>query len=313
MDAVLALAVGIVGGLVLTPAARAVALRTGVVDRPGELKTQRVPVAYLGGVAVFLAALAGPLVAGEPLVIVPTGAALLLGLADDLRPLPVGIRVGVELAIAGAGAAVVPGPALARIATAVLVLGLLNAVNLLDGQDGLAAGVGVVIAGGFAALGGPAAPIGLGVAGAVAGFLVFNRPPARIYLGDAGAYFLGTTFALLPALTDHAAVTWSIWWAVPLLVALPVADTAIAILRRLRARRPLLQGDRSHVYDQLVDGGMTVATSTLVGVGVQIVCTAVGLAASQAQPTVALAVTVLGIGLLAVVAHRAGLLRVAHV
>lgn len=307
MDGVVALVVGLVGGLVLTPVARRVAFRTGIVDRPGDLKTQRVPVAYLGGVAVFLAALSGPILAGRPLVLVPAGMALALGLADDLRPLPVSGRVLAELAIAVTGALVVPGPVIARVATAVLVLGLLNAVNLLDGQDGLAAGVGAVIALGFATLGGAATPISLGIAGALIGFLVFNRPPARIYLGDAGAYFLGTTIALLPALTEHAGSTWSIWWAVPLLVGLPVVDTAIAILRRLRARRPLLQGDRSHVYDQLVDRGMTVGQSTLVGVGAQVVLTGIGLAATQAPPAVALAVTIVTAAAIAVVAGRVGL------
>lgn len=313
MDGLVALAAGLVGGFLLTPLARSVALRFGIVDRPGDLKTQRVPVAYLGGLAVFLAALPGPLLAGEPLVLLPAGIALALGLADDLRPLPIWMRVVVELAIAVTGALVVPGPLLARIATAVLVLGLLNAVNLLDGQDGLAAGVGVVIAGGFAVLGGPATPIALGLAGALAGFLVLNRPPARIYLGDAGAYFLGTTIALLPALTDHGSTSWSTWWAVPLLVGLPVADTAIAIVRRLRARRPLLQGDRSHVYDQLVDRGASVGQSTIVGIGVQVLLTGVGLAATQAAPAVALGVTVVTAIALAAVASRAGLLDAAPV
>ena len=313
MDGLVAVVAGILGALVLTPMARAAALRFGIVDRPGDLKTQRVPVAYLGGVAVFLAALPGVLLAGEPLVLVPTGIALALGLADDLRPLPVSARVVVELAIAVAGALVVPGPLLAQIATAVLVLGLLNAVNLLDGQDGLAAGAGIVIAAGLAVLGGAATPIALGLAGALAGFLVFNRPPARIYLGDAGAYFVGTTIALLPALTRDAGTTWSIWWAVPLLVGLPVADTAIAIVRRLRSHRPLLQGDRSHVYDQLVDRGLSVGSSTLVGIGVQVVLTGLGLAASQAPPVVAFGVTVATALVLAGIAARAGLLDATRV
>ena len=308
MDGLVAIVAGLAGGLVLTPLARTVALRFGIVDRPGDLKTQRVPVAYLGGVAVFLAALPGPILAGEPLVLVPAGIALVLGLADDLRPLPVLARVVVELAIAVTAALVVPGPAIARIATAVLVLGLLNAVNLLDGQDGLAAGVGVVITVGFALLGGPAVPIALGLAGALAGFLVLNRPPARIYLGDAGAYFVGTSVALLPALTEHAATSWSTWWAVPLLLGLPVADTAIAILRRLRAHRPLLQGDRSHVYDQLVDRGASIGRSTLVGIGVQVGLTGIGLAATQAAPGVALGITAFTAIALAVVAARAGFL-----
>ncbi|MEP6624047.1 MAG: MraY family glycosyltransferase [Acidimicrobiia bacterium] len=308
MDGVVAVVVGLAGGLILTPIARRVAIAFDIVDRPGELKPQRVPIAYLGGVAVAVAAAGGAILTGRPLVLVPMAAALLLGLADDLRPLAVSVRIAVELAIAAGSALVVPGPPLARIATALLVLGLLNAVNLLDGQDGLAAGVGIAIGSAFAVLGGAATPLGLGLAGALLGFLVLNRPPARIYLGDAGAYFVGTTIALLPALTRHSATRWSIWWAVPLLVAVPVADTAIAIVRRLRAHRPLLSGDRSHVYDQLVDRGMSIGGSTMVVVAAQVLLGAVGLAATRAAPGVALTITVGTAFVVTIVVVRAGLL-----
>ncbi len=310
MDGLVAAGIGILAGLILTPFARRVAFALSIVDRPGDLKTQHEPVAYLGGVAVFFAALAGPLLTDHVAVLLPMGAALALGLADDLRPLAVPVRIVVEIAIAGAAALAVPGPPLARIATAVLVLGLLNAVNLLDGQDGLAAGVGVVICVAFATLGGAATPVGLGLAGALLGFLVLNRPPARIYLGDAGAYLVGTTLAVLPALTRDGSSHWSIWWAVPLLVAVPVADTAIAILRRVRAHRPLLSGDRSHVYDQLVDRGMSIRQSTLVCVGVQVLAAAVGLGAARSDPVVALGITLGTAAVLAAIAWRAGLLTV---
>ncbi len=312
MDGLIAALVGLVGGILLTPVARTIALRLDIVDRPGELKPQHAPVAYLGGVAVFLATLIGPVISQQAWVLLPMALALGLGLADDVRPLAVPLRVGVEIGIATLAALVVPGTGLTRVATAVLVLGLLNAVNLLDGQDGLAAGVGAVIAIGFAFLGGAATAIGLGLAGGLLGFLVLNRPPARIYLGDAGAYLVGTSIAILPALSRHSTMRWSMWWAVPLLVAIPIADTTIAIARRLRARRPLLSGDRSHVYDQLVDGGTSVGRSTLLCVGAQIVFSTIGFAATQGSPGAALAITVLVALATGVVAWRAGLLTVAR-
>ena len=89
VDGVVALAIGLIGGLILTPIARRVAFALDIVDRPGELKTQRVPIAYLGGIAVALAAASGPLLAGRAILLIPMGAALALGLADDLRPLAV--------------------------------------------------------------------------------------------------------------------------------------------------------------------------------------------------------------------------------
>ena len=147
------------------------------------------------------------------------------------------------------------------VATAVLVLGLLNAVNLLDGQDGLAAGVGVVIAGGFALPRRCRRPrSALGLAGALAGFLVFNRPPARIYLGDAGAYFVGHHGRAAPG-ADPATPgpRGPSGGRCRCSSAVPVGrhgdrDPAPAAARH----RPLLQGDRSHVYDQLVDRGMSI-------------------------------------------------------
>lgn len=309
MDAVLAASVGLVGGFVLTPIVRSVALALDIVDRPGELKPQRAPVAYLGGIAVLLAAGVGPLLSTRPLTLIPMTGALALGLADDIRPLAVRLRIVVEVAVAIAAALIVSGPLLAQLATAALVLGLLNAVNLLDGQDGLCAGVGAVISLGFATLGGDATPIGLALGGSLIGFLALNRPPARIYLGDAGAYLIGTTLALLPALSRDAPTTWSIWWAVPLLVAMPVIDTAVAIVRRLRMHQPLLSGDRSHVYDQFVDRGLSIGASTIVCVSVQVLATAAGLAAARAVPAVSLATTVVVTLVLGVVAWRAGLLR----
>lgn len=310
MDAVLASSLGLVGGLVLTPVVRSVALALDIVDRPGELKPQRAPVAYLGGVAVLLASSVGPLLSTHPLTLVPMVGALVLGLADDIRPLAVRLRIVVEVAVAIAAAWIVPGPVLAQLATAALVLGLLNAVNLLDGQDGLCAGVGAVISLGFATLGGDATPIGLALGGSLIGFLALNRPPARIYLGDAGAYLVGTTLALLPALSRHGPTRWSIWWAVPLLVAMPVIDTTVAIARRLRMHRPLLSGDRSHVYDQLVDRGLSIGTSTIVCVAVQLLLTAVGLAAARAAPAPSLATTVVVAILLGIIAWRTGLLTI---
>ncbi len=116
MDVVVSLSVGVVAAVLLTPLVRRFALRHDIVDRPGALKTQRAPVAYLGGVAVTIAAAIGPIVAGRPVILVPIAGALLLGLADDLRPLPVLPRIVLELGIAALAAATVPGPLLVRVA-----------------------------------------------------------------------------------------------------------------------------------------------------------------------------------------------------
>ncbi|MSO37015.1 MAG: undecaprenyl/decaprenyl-phosphate alpha-N-acetylglucosaminyl 1-phosphate transferase [Acidimicrobiia bacterium] len=296
MDSALVLAISVLVAATATPLVIRIARRLDIVDKPGLLKTHDTPIAYLGGVAVFCGLIVGPLVAGRPLVLMPMVLALALGIWDDRRPIEPRLRLLIELAIGAVAFACAPGAALVRIATAVLVVVLLNAVNLLDGQDGLASGFGIVAAVGFATLGGDATPIGLAIAGALGGFLIYNRFPARIYLGDGGAYLLGASLAMLPVLTHPEANAVSLWIAVPLLVALPLADTAIAILRRLRLHERLFIGDRSHIYDQLIDQGHTVPISTLLCVAAQVPLSAAGVFGAQLSPLSALAVTVVGVG-----------------
>ncbi len=303
------LVVALIVTLVTAPIIRRVAIRLRIVDRPGPLKTHRAPVPYLGGVAVFLGLLAGPIEADRLLLILPYALALALGVADDVRGLTPQARLGAEILVGVVAALAVPGPPLVKLGTAVLVVVLLNAVNLLDGQDGLAAGACLVSAVGFAILGGDANPVGLALAGALAAFLVFNAPPARMYLGDGGAYLIGTVLATLPALTRHGTSDWSVWIATPLIVGLPLTDTAIAVLRRARARLPLFAGDRSHVYDQLVDRGWRVETSTALCVVVQGGLAALGVLAAGFGVVGALIVAGLTVVAVAYLAVSAGFLR----
>jgi UDP-GlcNAc:undecaprenyl-phosphate GlcNAc-1-phosphate transferase len=184
--------------------------------------------------------------------------------------------------------------------TVVLVVGMLNAINLLDGLDGLASGVCAVAAAGFAfVVEGEFQVLALALAGSLLGFLVWNRPPARIYLGDAGSYLIGTALAMLlvVALRDGDSLSGSS--GAVLFVAVPVADTAVAIVRRLRAGRPILQGDRGHVYDQLVDRGWDRVAVTAAFVGAQIALVAIGLAIGGLDAGVAIAVTTLVLLILA--------------
>ena len=284
MDGPLILAVAIAVALVATPLAARVAVRTGVLDRPGALKIQERPVPYLGGVAVFVASTAAALGGGVPVKwIVPGALALGLGLIDDVASISARIRLAGEAAIGIVAGVLVPAPGPVGVAiTAVAVVALINAVNLLDGLDALASGVVLASAAGFAALGGPGFPLAVALAGALLGFLWFNRPPARIYLGDSGSYLLGATLGVLAAGALDGAQDGTgggaAWVIVPLLVAVPLADTAIAIIRRARARRPIFAGDRSHVYDQLVDRGRSRVQAVLCCVAAQVVFAAAGVA-----------------------------------
>ncbi|MCJ7543298.1 MAG: undecaprenyl/decaprenyl-phosphate alpha-N-acetylglucosaminyl 1-phosphate transferase [Phycisphaerae bacterium] len=152
----------------------------------------------------------------------------------------------------------------------VLVVCTCNATNLLDGLDGLCGGVTGIIALGYLGLAVWLASFGrhpgtdelrvgvcLAMVGAVLGFLPYNIPPASIFMGDAGSMLLGFFVAAMMALfAKEGALRWLV--AACVVYALPILDTALAVVRRLRAGVSIFAGDRSHLYDQLVDRGMTV-------------------------------------------------------
>jgi UDP-GlcNAc:undecaprenyl-phosphate GlcNAc-1-phosphate transferase len=296
-----ALIIGFAVAVIATPVAAWVAVRLGLVDEPGPLKVHARSVPYLGGVAV-LVAIAGPILGARPSLLVPLGLACALGLADDATDLRPALRLAAETGIGVSAALAVGHHDPARVVLGVVVvLVLVNALNLLDGLDGLAAGVTVAAAAGFyIVLEGADATLALVLAGAVAGFLVWNAPPARVYLGDAGSYLIGTALAMLflAATLRQAAVVSGAF----LFLGVPVADTVVAVVRRLRARQPLLRGDRGHVYDQLVDRGWPPPAAVIACVAAQGVLTGAGVAIALLAGATAVAVTVVTVASLGAIA-----------
>jgi UDP-GlcNAc:undecaprenyl-phosphate GlcNAc-1-phosphate transferase len=256
--------VPLVLSVALTAVARTVGLRLGVVDRPqpGPLKIHETPVSLLGGIAVVGSALGGLAVLGEwlPGAVVAAGVlALGTGLIDDVRPLPALARVAflslVGALLASGGFLVDPLGPLAAVGTVLLVLACANAVNIMDGQDGLAGGLSAIAAAGLAALAvrsgrAETAVLGLALAGGLAGFLVWNRPPARIFLGNGGAYAVG---ALLAAVVVDLASDgdWRTLLAAGACLGVFAMELVLTMARRLLASQSLVAGDRLHSYDIL--------------------------------------------------------------
>jgi len=258
--------------LVLTWAARWLGLVTGLVDRPpaaaaaggsttgsDPLKIHTVPIPVLGGLGVVVSVLATLLLTGSELpalVIVGVVLATAIGLVDDARPLPWWLRL---VALTLAAVPIVLGLPLESLSplgepgVVMLVLVLANAVNLIDGQDGLAGGLGAIAAAGLAAViaangGNPMTPIVL--AGALVGFLAWNLPPARVFLGNGGAYGLGAllTVVAAQAIVGHG---WHGVLAAALCLGLLAFELAFTVVRRLLASERLTAGDRRHTYDLL--------------------------------------------------------------
>jgi UDP-GlcNAc:undecaprenyl-phosphate/decaprenyl-phosphate GlcNAc-1-phosphate transferase len=309
------LLIGLVVSLAVTPLAMAVARRVGLLDHPGPLKIHADPVPYLGGVGILAAAAAG-LASDRPDLIIPLllapSLALALGVLDDAFNLsPMG-RLG-EQVLCGLFVALivdtrVPEPWDYLLVTAAVVV-IMNGMNFLDGLDGLAGGVALVSSLGFAiALGGVGESLAYAVAGGLLGFLVFNRPPARVYLGDGGSYLLGVLLAVLLTLAWRSGEGWTTSISSVLLVLLPVAEVTFAILRRARARTSPLHGDRRHSYDLLVRSGRTPTEAVLICVGIQATLAGVGAAAAEMPRGAALAVTIVTAAVVAVAGIRAGML-----
>jgi len=210
-------------------------------------------------------------------ILVLASVIMAMGLCDDLRSLDWRIRLGVQVACAGVLAASgvritlfgpFTHPILGGTVTVLWVVGLTNSFNMLDNMDGLAASVGLIAAllfcGAQVAVGSLFAPaVLLIVVGALAGFLVHNLPPARLFMGDAGSNFLGF---LLGALTvvgtfarDQAGTTFTRYGVLaPLLVmAVPLYDMTSVVLIRLREGRSPFVGDRRHFSHRLVARGLT--------------------------------------------------------
>jgi UDP-GlcNAc:undecaprenyl-phosphate GlcNAc-1-phosphate transferase len=292
-----------VASLALTPAAAAVARRVGLVDKPGPLKPQARPTPYLGGVGVAAGTAVGAAVF-RPCLLVPLAMALLLGTVDDLRPLPPVVRLLAELGTGAVLAWVIPtrfdGPG-GFILVMVAAVALMNGFNLVDGLDALCGTVTVAASIGFAVLlGGNARAFALALAAATAAFVVFNRPPARVYLGDGGAYLIGTAIAALLAEAWGPPRSLATGIGALALVVVPAAELALAVLRRVRTRSSLLLGDRDHPYDQLVRRGWSVArVDAAYGlVGLALLGVAVGAAALPspwAAVVVAGAIAALGV------------------
>lgn len=274
-----------------TPLARRLALHTGVVDAPAARKLHSAPVPLLGGAAIYGAFVLALIIFGDrfyirELIGILLGATLisLFGLADDRWGLSSYLKLGGQLVagcmliIGGAQVQLFAQPWLNWAITLLWVVGITNALNLLDNMDGLSGGITTVAAAFFlllAALGNPpqllVGAMAAALIGACIGFLRYNLNPATIFMGDTGSLFLGFLLAALGIkLRFPSNVPW-ITWLVPVCVlAVPIFDTTLVTVSRLRrGLNPLTAAGKDHLSHRLVALGLTrreaVLTCYLIG------------------------------------------------
>src|SRR6202171_1011336 len=262
--------------------------RLGVIARPSERHAHPKPTPALGGLAMYIG-FASAILLLVPINITTIGLLVVCGLAtvlliqDDRSPMRPLVKLAMQVTIAVVAVVVfgdilkddhfvisifgLPGDHIVKLellATPVSIfwlLGMQNTVNFLDGADGLAAGVIFIVAvpltlaaGGLGQT--QVVELGGALAGTCAGFLLFNWHPAKIFMGDSGAHFLGTALGVISILgVAKVAVAFAL--AVPVIaLAVPIADTAWAILRRRRQNESVATADLLHLHHRLQSFGL---------------------------------------------------------
>ena len=249
--------------------------------------THRQPVPRMGGLALAVAFIVVELylsiafpeqrtkTPGRLVVLLSSLAMFALGFWDDIKPLGAKRKLLGQIAIAltvcgfGIGIQQFKIPFTSTVLdlggwgvflTVLWLVGMTNLINLIDGVDGLAGGICLMLmvlliyvghdSSGFECL-------GAGMAGALIGFLWFNFPPARVYLGDSGAYFLGFQIGLLSLINSHKGTVLMAMVAPMFVLALPILDTGLAILRRGLRGLPIFRADKRHLHHHLLRMGLS--------------------------------------------------------
>ncbi|MDX1977039.1 MAG: MraY family glycosyltransferase [Pseudanabaenaceae cyanobacterium bins.68] len=283
-----------------TPIVRRVGLWAGITDQPNERKMHSTPIVRLGGVGIFLGSLIALLIAwrmgwfvdekGLSLASakeyeiwgVTIGGLIffLLGLADDLFDLPALVRLAAQIAIAtlawvvGVRIDFVVLPWLGKILLPVLVslpltvvwlAGMVNAINWIDGLDGLAAGVSAIAAAVLLITSvfmkqPSAALIAAALAGGCLGFLRYNfkpNSPAEIFMGDGGAYYLGFTLAGVSIIGVSKGTVVAAVVLPYMILAVPIVDGCAVIIERLRQGKSPFSAGNQHLHHRLVKAGVS--------------------------------------------------------
>jgi UDP-GlcNAc:undecaprenyl-phosphate GlcNAc-1-phosphate transferase len=348
------MAVALAVTLLVTPLIRRFSVRADLMDEPGARKVHTTAVPRLGGVGIvsgFAAALlletAGELWWRWPTALLRgdgqvmgtvLGVAVIfaLGLVDDVR----GMRAGVKL-VGQMLAALVPiafglhidffsnpfGGGILRLGwfsyplTVLWLIGFANVFNLIDGLDGLAAGIAVIAAASFMALAlnmGQAIPaiLAASLIGACVGFLRYNFNPASIYMGDSGSLSIGFALGCV-SLTGVMKSAAAISLVAPLLIiGVPLVDTSSAIIRRWRHGRPIHEADNGHIHHRLLHRGFSQRQTVLIIYGWSIALAIGGYAMRPEvlpSPFARVGVLVVVLILSGFIAHRLGVFEPARV
>lgn len=261
----------------------------GAMDIPNERKVHKKPIARLGGIGIYAGFLLGYMLFGEQsiqmnAILIGSIIIIITGIFDDIKPVPARYKFIFQL-IASAVIPLYGGIVLKDISafgiyidfgifaypiTIIFIAAIINCINLIDGLDGLAAGISSIY---FVTIGIIAIIIhnstGLDVIltfimlGSTLGYLLHNFYPAKIFMGDSGSMFLGYIIAVI-ALLGFKNITLTSFIVPILLLAIPIMDTLFAILRRIINHKPIGMPDKSHLHHQLLNLKFSQRTTVLI-------------------------------------------------
>ncbi len=282
--------VSFVMAMLITPLVRRFAYLIGAVDHPNARKVHVRTMPRIGGLAIFIAFLIGyalllPASRYNDAILIGAVVIVLTGLIDDRFQLSARVKLmgqmiaTVVVLNSGMRIEMINLPFDQQLylgswsipVTVLWLIGITNAINLIDGLDGLAAGVSSIALGTIAVLAIIQGNVyltmmALLLLASTLGFLVHNFYPAKIFMGDTGALFLGYMLAVFSLIGFKNVTLFSL--VVPvLLLGLPISDTIFAIVRRLVQGRPPMSPDKSHMHHQLIDMGFTTRQAVLLMYG----------------------------------------------
>ncbi|PWU02331.1 MAG: undecaprenyl-phosphate alpha-N-acetylglucosaminyl 1-phosphate transferase [Bacteroidetes bacterium] len=277
-----------ISSILLTPLVKKLAFKIGATDKPNQRKVHQKIMPRLGGLAIYLSFIIGMLVLrpGGPHalpIIIGSIIIVITGILDDMLELSAKIKFIAQIAAAaivvmwgGVHVQFINLPFGGQIEfgylsiplTIIWIVGITNAINLIDGLDGLAAGVSSIA---LITISGMAIIMGDGYVTAVAtivlastlGFLLYNFHPAKIFMGDTGALFLGYMISVL-SLLGFKNVTLISFIVPVIILGVPISDTFFAIIRRIVNKKPLSAPDKSHLHHCLLRTGFTHRQTVLI-------------------------------------------------
>jgi UDP-GlcNAc:undecaprenyl-phosphate GlcNAc-1-phosphate transferase len=292
----------------LTFAVREMARRFGFVAKPKSDRWHKRPTAMMGGVAIFLATVAAYLIFGEQtreswVILGGSSFLFLVGLIDDLLHIKpyqklIGQLIGASIVIGSGLTLPWTDSAILNIGITIFwLIGITNAINLLDNMDGLAAGIAAIAAFSLAIGFGASGQINelaliSAFAGALVGFLVFNFNPASIFMGDCGSMFVGFLLAssvLLTQVGGRSRGVVSILSVPALILFVPIFDTTfVTVLRKVWGRKAS-QGGRDHTSHRLVALGLSERSAVLMLYALALMAGAISIFVRELQPTQSIA------------------------